>query len=722
MTLPTEILTPPSIRRQVHALRRRLYFLIAVRGLGLWLLAAGLWVGVSMLMDWSFRFPWGQRLLLLLGALALLGWVFYRRLLKPLSRRANDAQLVVWIEAAHPRLQGRWLAAVELNESSVARQGASPSLAQAAVRSSQESGEPVRLEKVIRPMFAARARGSALLGTISLLAVTLTATLPTTQPFMHLWWQRNVLLQDVAWPTRTQFILPCNADQPLIHPRGDDFELTVTVEGEVPAMLRAELRVHDGRNRAVQPVELLALGGRQHRLVVRQLLHPMQLRIAGGDAVSPWLQVQLQDRPQITQLQVSAHPPAYMNMSPILAPPGSTVFEVPAGSRVRVQMQATSALAWAKWSLPKEIEIAMQWQGGHWVGDIPPQSLASGVWTLHCADPSGLIAKPPAKLVINVTPDQPPQVQASLRGVGGLVLSRAWLPVEYAIHDDHGLAGIQAQIRWTMSDGSATLSEAFTETVKEIQEVTTRVARDTCVLDLQGRDIPVGAMLAMEIAAQDRDDVHGPNRGVSPTLFVKVVNEADLRADLLRRELEQRQELQRLLKEQEDLETEWRAMAAMAAQDDPTDSAADPLALLQRRQRSLADRVEVIHRHLQLMAEEMTHNRLEDAQGPVLTRMRQRVLEPLELMVRSQLPEILRPIEAARGTMEIPVRKAHMIQTADLQQEVARRLRGVLDAMAHWASYQQAVQLLQDTLRMQDQVHEATRRELEKRVRDVFDG
>ncbi len=712
-----------AVGRQIKALRRRLYGLILMRGFGLCLLTVGLWVGASLAMDWTFRWPWGQRVVLLGMGVGLAGWVGYRRLWKPLSQTVSDGQLAVWVEGAYPRLAGRWLAATELNEEVGRRQGASAELVAAAVRAGEGAGGDgeVMMSRVIRPAYAARARGQGLLGVMVGLAVVLAGVLPGSRETMGIWWQRNVVLWEVNWPTRTMLTLMSVGGQEVMHPRGDDWELLVKAEGRLPGRVIAEMVVMDDEGTKSERQELLAMGGGIYRLGVRNVVEEMRVKVSGGDAVSGWVKVKPVDRPTVKSLVMRANPPGYTGLGVMDWQAGMTVFEVPTGSRVEVRVTATGKVEEATLSVEGQAGVKMKKDGEEWQAVVEPGALMGGVWLIGVRDGKGLWNQPEMKVVVKVKADREPMVSAGLEGVGGLVLPRGLLPVVWSARDDYGVGEVKVVGRWMVNEEGQAKEKSFTEAVK-LEERGRRQVRGLEVVDLQGKDVPVGATLAVEVVAWDENTVTGAGKGTSATVFVKVVSEADLRAELLRREQEQRMELERAIKDQEDVETELRAMLAGGGAGTWTNTQREGLARLQGRQRSLVERVGVIHAQMAMLVGEMVNNRLEESDGPVVMRMKSRVVEPLEGLSKRGLAEVLEAMEQARGSEEAGTRSEALGRAGAMQQAAAQRMRQVLGHMAHWASYQEAVQLLQETLRMQGEVREATRRELEKRVSELFDG
>ncbi len=712
-----------TIGRQIKGLRRRLYGLVVIRGVGLVLLTVGLWVGASLVMDWMFRWPWGQRVVLLGLGIGLAGWGGFRRLWKPMSKSVSDAQLAVWVEAAYPRLAGRWLAATELNEEVGRRQGASAALLATAMRARDRANDDgdVVISRVIRPAYAARARGQGLLGAIVGLAVVLAGVLPGSRETMGIWWQRNVGLKEVNWPTWTMLTLVNVEGEQVMHPRGDDWELWVKAEGRLPGRVFAAIEVMDKRGMSSERQELLAMGGGMYRLELRNVMEAMRVKVSGGDAVSGWVKLTPVDRPTVKQLAMRATPPGYMGLEVMDWQAGMTVFEVPMGSSVEVRVTPTERVAEVSLGMEGQAGVKMKKDGEVWVAVVEPGMLTGGVWSIGVRDEKGLGNQPVTKVVVKLQADRVPVVAAGLEGVGGLVLTRGLLPMRWSARDDYGIGEVKVVGRWTVNEQGQAKEKNFTDAVK-LEGSGSRQVRGLEVVDLQGKDVPVGATLALEVLAWDENAVTGAGKGTSATVFVKVVSETDLRADFLRREQEQRLELERAIKDQEDVETELRAMLAGGGMGKWTSAQQQGLARLQGRQRSLVERVGVIHAQMALLAGEMVNNRLEASDGPVVVRMKSRVVEPLEGLAKRGLAEVLGLMEEARESEDSSARGEGLSRAGAMQQAAAQRMRQVLGHMAHWASYQEAVQLLQETLRMQGEVREATGKELEKRVSELFDG
>src|SRR5262249_57654141 len=111
---------PP--RRRFAALRRRLRFVVTVRGVG-WLLTLLLFAAAGAgFLDWLWRLPALVRAVVLVGTLAGAGLVAYRMLLRPLATRADDLALALRIEERYPSLNDALASTVQFLEQAEKRE------------------------------------------------------------------------------------------------------------------------------------------------------------------------------------------------------------------------------------------------------------------------------------------------------------------------------------------------------------------------------------------------------------------------------------------------------------------------------------------------------------------------------------------------------------------------------------------------------------------------
>src|SRR5579872_1813277 len=92
------------LRQRLAALRRRLYLVATVRGVG-WLLTVLVATAVvAGVLDWRWHLPGLVRAVFLVAALAGAAIIAIRYLLKPLSAKADDLALALRVEERYPAL------------------------------------------------------------------------------------------------------------------------------------------------------------------------------------------------------------------------------------------------------------------------------------------------------------------------------------------------------------------------------------------------------------------------------------------------------------------------------------------------------------------------------------------------------------------------------------------------------------------------------------------
>jgi len=237
-------------------------------------------------------------------------------------------------------------------------------------------------------------------------------------------------------------------------------------------------------------------------------------------------------------------------------------------------------------------------------------------------------------------------------------------------------------------------------------------------------DLPVGSILVLVVEATDNDTVSGPKTGTSGVFSLKVVTEDELRAELLRREQEQRYEFERLLRDQRKLLEDTQALLAVLDTPDRPFAEEDAGTLKgdEKRQRLVGGRCTAIADQFERILAEVEHNRLEDDQA-IHGRMADHIIEPLHLLARRNVLAAADRLDQAQETdaADDSARRTALAGAAAEQEKIVAVMRGVLKNMVKWEGYQEAVTLLREVLRAQKDVSEQTMREYQRRVRSIFE-
>ncbi|MHB1156418.1 MAG: hypothetical protein ACYC26_06205 [Phycisphaerales bacterium] len=742
MTSITQI--PSVTRRRLGALRRRIALWIALDALSLLALAVVALVAASLLLDWFFHMDRPQRLVMLLLMLAAAAHILFHRLLRPLSRKPDDQSLCIAVEHHHRELADQLISALQFARIGEGDSpGSSRPLMNATIAQSEDLARAIDFTDIIDRRAHRRhlARGGA-----SLLA--LLAALVLMPSAMSIWFHRNILLSDLGWPQRTHLhIQGLDADGVLLLPRGDDLELHVQADtqGEIPQAVYVDYKITtSGHATDTLPTsggggggggeQMVGLGDGLFSAMFPNVLEEMRFRVRGGDAVTPWCQLRLVDRPAVSAMQLTVDPPAYTKLPPQVPPSDQTSYVMPAGSAVHLRITASKPLSGATIALGDTPLGPMTSDDPArlvWRFTVEPAALQRGSLAVSLTDADGLPSKRPTRIELRPAPDKPPVVRVKPEGVGDLITPRALLPIRIEASDDFAVTAL------ALSFHHAAAMDAGDKPADEKQPITGattpthRVEPFVHRWPVESLNLPTDSQLTFVIEATDNDAFTGPKTGQSQVFMLKVVSDQELRDQLLRREQEQRMEFERLLRDQQLLRVDTQAALADTR---PFDAERrQQLGELEKKQRLVGGRTRAIADQFAQLLAETLNNQLETPGSPAQTRLQQRIIDPLNELAApgSQAPapgtsgslvalaaDLLN--ESRKPTLGEADRHSALEQTAAGQQRVIDAMGVILKNMVKLEGFQEAINTLREIRRAQQDVKQQTDQERNKRIEDIF--
>ncbi len=675
--------------------RLRLYALLD--GLAVIGWASLLLAGATLLVDRTFRLDRDMRVVQLISVLGILAMLVRRGLIGSPTWRVRPVDLAILAERRHPELQSRLVTAVEAAAAAAEPPRgsglagpASPAMIREVCRQAAESVSGLRLDGILAHERAVRS-GLILAGCV---VAGLAAAWAAPQT-VGVWARRNLLLGDVAWPTRNRLVVENLVDGCLIVARDDDLTVTAVVDrGQEPPRVAFIEYAPDGG--AVRRAQMPALGRERLRFAhtFERLAGDLTCRVVGGDAATERFRVVVVDRPAPASLSVRIHPPGYTGQEPYDLRGGQMVAEVLRGSTVAFSWTCDRPLSQARLVCREESSgEARTMQAGleHGLYRVRDRPAAETVYEVILRDARGIEnsgprATPP-RLVIRPVPDEPPGARLRVHGTGELVTPTAVLPLEVSFDDRYGLAWAATAFA-TVREGQE--SPFATEPLPGVAPGTRSLSR-TLEWPVAARGLRPGDRLRLKAVAADLDDVAGPNVGESPVVTLRVATREDVLADLGRRQGEYRHDLERLLRAQESLYDEL--LKRLAGPDPPDQSSSQALV---RRQREAARRAEVLRQQFEQVLAEMRINRLDVPETE--RRLGTGVVEPLARLARQSMPQAADDIQRWSGDARAnrDVRQS--------QDRVLADLNAVMSGLADWEGYNDAVMLLRDVLRMQGEL------------------
>ncbi|WP_254513172.1 hypothetical protein [Anatilimnocola floriformis] len=727
ISLPQLSQLTSDVVNRLAQLRRQLAVWFWVDGLSRILWAVIALLAIDMVIDLVFRMDKPQRAVMLVLIAGALAWITWRRLLKPLGANISDDALALEVERRNPGLSQSMISALQFSRmEDLEGRGYS----QAMVRQTVQRGATASADLNFGAVLDDREfrLNSFLLLSAGALLVAL-AIGSVTHPLLHIWANRNLLLGDLVWPQKTYLKIERADNGKVVFPRGEDWTQVVSVTKEsevVPENVYIDFR--RARGRATQTMkhkegsnseEVKA----QFEAIFASVIEPFEFRARGGDAYTPWVTVDLVEQPSISDLQLEVDPPKYTKLPPQPLPPGRGPYFILKGSTLHLKGTANKELVRAEIrhdGKSQKLSIA----GGKKIsGELPPADIAATQYVLDLEDTLHLTSRRPTSFGLRIRADREPRVRVRLIGVSGMVVPKARIPFRCIVTDDFGVTNLNVQFQWRGDDPARPegKGEFKFDAIKPNLGKAELNLDD--VLELESHNIPTGSGLTFHFASTDNDDVSGPNIGRSSDFLLRVVTEEELRTDLLRREKEQRQEFERLVKGEEDLQTDAKALEAASREAaELTPEQKDQLMQMQKKQKVYATNVNAIAERMANILIEVENNRLEEANGKLQGRLNE-IIKPLRELADADMPAIVQSLDQVRRQGSLQKERAEAITaTLGLEEKAVEKMKRVLSLMVKSEGYQEAVNLLYEIQKSQQDVLERTVKEQKERIQRILEG
>lgn len=512
------------MRDRVALLRGRMVRLALAEG-ALWVvLAAALPLALLMGVDAQVDLPRNVRAAawFVIGAIVLV--VLARQVLHPLRRIPSSDALALRVERRAPILRSRLISALQLGRERLDHPVAEGFVRRLVVeaRDATEAVDP----RLVAPADSLRRQSRRVFPALGVLALLFAVTWPTSGILL-----RRAFLEEIPVPRRTRLV---EVTGPRTIGRGDDVSLAAVVEGVVPASGTVWIRHASGRVQRLPVDADPARRGRFER-VVANVPTGFRYRLKVNDAESEEFEVRVLPRPVATNLVVLQELPAYTGLAPRQLEP--TQLSLLEGSRIVLRGRAdqplkaaTVRLGGLEEVLPARLNAADPAAFEASIDVLDPRLNSLSV---DLVDLQGIPSRDPAVYPIEVVPDRPPQVRvtAPVRREE-LSTPRGTVLVAFEATDDLGLAGLRLRYE---QPGTNAAPAGMIELDLEDGVGSEVRRRFEWSLGSLTPEVAQGQFLEFWVEALDRRDKPGPGVGRSEKYLVRVVSEAEKRADLLAR-------------------------------------------------------------------------------------------------------------------------------------------------------------------------------------------
>jgi hypothetical protein len=758
---PITDVTP--IDAKIRSLRRMVLAWLAANGLMWVLVTLVVVIAVDLGIDRFFRMDRAQRVVSLAIMAIILAVVIFRKVIRPVATPLSENLLLAAVERKHRHLRESVISAMGFarGPDHFEELGMSRQMVRATIDLGVASADRVSFRDVLD------GQRLALNVLVSLALIAGLAGFAFAMPdTAQTWWNRNVLLTDDRWPqdTHLRFLQIAPGESHITLPRGDDLKLEVEVEqGVVPSQVYLDDRHsgHGGTQVMVHredPTSSATFVNQEdpakprYEYTYKNVLDEFEVRARGGDGETDWITIRLVERPEVTRLELSLTPPSYIGSSSETLKPGQGPYDVYPGSRLSIAGSASKPLSAGKLRIlrrgrPAE-DMPMKTDADRFSVHLTPEQVRAATYEIEVTDQDQRLSKRPEQFVLRLATDRVPSVVAKAQGISTMIVPQAQIPMAVTLQDDFAIttAALAFEARTSATAAPATPSGSPPDATaaepdaapaappapavgpkgrRPFDHVKTeyggRKITTNYTLDAQPLGLAVGQDLELIVEAVDNDNVSGPKTGRSSRFQVRVVTEEELRADLLRREREQRKQVEDLLSLEDDIVTETRAIgASLAGRREVTGEDRAALLKIQKRQHQAGERAKMVAGFLDQLVIEAENNRLEGPEGTYQKILRGKVIEPLFALAQKTIPDAARQLDDARRALDgdLTTREQKIATAVETEEKIAAALRDVLKFMVKSEGFQEVVNMLHRALELQGTVNEATK----KRLRELFEG
>lgn len=730
--------TPRSIARNLRALRRKIFQWFFVDGANRVLIALFVFCAVSFSIDRLARMDKSQRGVMLVLGLAVLAWIAWRKLARPLFSSLSDDALVLEVERQSPEVREELISALEFSRMDWSRHpNASKGMVANTIAQGAKAGGQLNFSKVLRGgRFAANALLLLVLGA----TVAGGAIMIPRNDSLNIWFNRNILLGNLQWPQDYFFDIDGVVDGKMTVPRGDDWPVIVKIrEGyrSLPDSAKIEFRSKRGAGRSATMDP--GSDGDVFFHTLRSVTEEYQFRVSSKKVTGEWVGIKLVERPTVEEIALQQTPPEYTGEAPSALEIGSGPYYLLRGSQLTVSGKTSKPLSKVTLQVG-DSRIPLQFDGQSFSGTVSTEKLAAGTYFLDIEDteqivipdpdskpqPKGLSPRDPAQFKIRLRDDTPPEIELALRGVSTMIVPRARLPYRASVEDDYSVTDIQIGYEVKAdraADGDTTDGSVVPAGIAA--QLGTKLIRIEDYVELEPLEIPVDSRLSITMRATDNDtySTDGPKTGSSTTIHLRVVNESELRTDLLRREKEQRQVLTGILKAQDELLTNTQAYLADTGTMEKLDKdSLSDLIKLQRLQKLQGTNLNPMVERIDGIIAEIQNNRIEEEDGILKRRLRTKVLTPMRNLWEEAIPVATTQLERARRAPDdLELRNGILADTIARQQAIMAVIQQILASMVKDEDFQQAVNLLYEMQKLQSDLNKMTDAEKAARLKELID-
>ncbi len=743
----------PALESLLARLRRRIRAYIWADGVAaaLVVLAASFWL--SLAIDWLFELPRPLRIVALALAASGLGYVLFRLLIQRVFVRLADHSMAVLLERRFGQFHDSLLTAVELSENPDHAAEFNPEMLAHTRRDALARSAHVDVAQIFNTGPLARRISMAMVLVAAAVVFAFAAS-----DALAVWVRRDLLLSDELWPRNTHLLVEgFDAAGHIKIARGSDWALAVRAEADlgrvIPEVVEVRYSTTDGaRGRENMSREGVVAPGeapyQSYAHTFKSVLADLEFYVAGGDDRKGPFYLDVVDSPTISRMTLHCEYPPYMHRTARDIPVAG-LMQLPRGTQITILAEANKPLVGVQIDhlvgddLPTTTRLDVTQEHGAPASDFQvtlDRLDADKTLLFTLSDADGIRSREAVRLALGALPDEPPQVNVQLKGIGTAITASARLPAAGEVADDYGIAKIWFEFH---VDDAPPKQQAFAIAVDGQEKLAVADVLEVGDLELQPKQKLHWVVQAADSFALEA----GPNVGSSQRYVLDVVTPETLRSMLEARELMLRRRFETIVEELTDTRNLSRALPwasrtprtmhrvtprsrPKAGPREPADEPADAPKravppsvqaerVLQNTQRSSHETLQVALAFDEIR-EEMINNRVDTEE--LKTRLKDGVADPLKRIVAEMFPKLDADLKKLAGQLADP-QAAPATKAAALAQidAILVEMRQVLDKMLELETFNEVLDMLRQIISSQEKINADTKQKQKQKLKDLVE-
>lgn len=721
---------PPTILMQsLEALRRKVKLLGVAYGVGLLLASAVALFLAAVLLDYMLNLPAVPRLVIILAAMGVIGYVLVRYVLRPAMSRLTIGDVAGKLETTFPQFDDRLRSTVNfLRGERGGETHGSDVMKQRVITEASSMAATVDLNRalVMKPVWYSAAAGAGAVVLLILLAIAVSPL------------YRNIALARLftpfagaAWPKRVQIDMV--NDVPTRVPVGQRVELKMKLAKGDRESMKAVVHYQYGAGPWQQELMTRGADGTytaslDARVDAGASRGAMNVRIVAGDDAETVNPIEILPRLAVTRVEAVVTPPAYvgdgkataavnLTQGPALMPTGSSValhitFNKPLAASEELQIVPVSE----DMTLP---QIAWETNDQTVVGKF---SAADSLrFHVIATDADGFRNSGIEEYELIVKPDQAPTVQIEVPRRNEERTPVATVPLQAVAEDDYGVAGLKlvvdrisgAKQHWEIdlvSGGApvANVQWANLEGAGDRQRFRANYGWD--LAQLKDANLKPGDVLEYHLLVKDNFDLGGKFHEpvASGKLRIAIISQEQL-TDAITNELRTIAGNITQIRNGQNRTKEETSSLAKDTEEKPELDAGDRAAAerLGGQQSTAASQTKQVAGKLEAVQQRLAENKspaqeLDDLAREVKNTLHKTAEEPMK-------DAVAKLGDAHQQDLAPPQRNQTLAAAVASQQQAADNLQRALDRMQNIGSLQTAIDRFKDLLTKQQEISKATR-------------